>query len=427
MAVGLTSWLQVDDTAVPPAVGLTSWLQVEDAAAPPPPPPPPPTGPTARTSWLLIDQPPNEPVPNAPQTVAGDATSASAGFITWVDVSSNETGFQVQLESPAGSGNWVDAVGSANPTAPNVQSFAFSGLTGSTDYTPRVRSLGAAGNSAYTEGAAFGTDNGATGGGTIPGGGIQAAVAFVEPSDDTALVLGGPALVVAAAVAFQESGDDVVTALATLQQGYTATLAFSEVGDDLVTAQGFVRLSVQASLALSEDQDDWVSVQAVTASAFPAFLAFVEQGDDAVRVSAVVASSAINTGTLGALAAEYEQRRSMAGLFIGYEQVLQCAIMATRFYAGWATLEDPASQGSVFSITADTTVSRDEWAIIAPLFHLYCDREHAVVVESSATAGLQPVGRSSSEVSSDIQLAENELPQKAYVEPAWSVGFPPAA
>lgn len=179
MAVAQISWLQLGE-AVAPAARL-SWLQIDGQPAAP-------AAPAARLSWLQIDGAPIESAPNAPTSVAGDATSESAATINWVDASGNESGFEVQLESPTGSGTWVTATGDANPTAPGVQSFAATGLAGATDYTPRVRALGATLNSAYATGAAFGTDNTGGGGGVIPlpggtvsitdAGGIASGVTF---------------------------------------------------------------------------------------------------------------------------------------------------------------------------------------------------------------------------------------------------------
>lgn len=228
MAVGFTSWLQVDDTAAPPVVAYTSWLQIEDAAAPAPPPPAPspppppaPSGPVAYTSWLQIDGAAVEADPAAPSSVVGQATSASTATISWVDNSSNETSFLVQLESPVGSGNWVDAAGAANPTPPGVTSLAAVGLAGATDFRPRVQALGSSANSAAVQGDPFGTDNVGAGGAVIPG------VA--------------PAPAITATFVWQEVGDDTVTFFATVRGAQlTAMLAFLEETDDVFMAAAVV-------------------------------------------------------------------------------------------------------------------------------------------------------------------------------------------
>ena len=115
--------------------------------------------------FATLDQ---ETIPAAPSAVAGDAINATSATLTLVDNSGNETGFEWQLETPPGAGNWAAATGATNPTAPGVTSFIATGLTGATDYGVRARARGVTFNSAYVTGAAFGTDNVAGGGGIIP-------------------------------------------------------------------------------------------------------------------------------------------------------------------------------------------------------------------------------------------------------------------
>lgn len=126
---------------------------------------------------------------------------------------------------------------------------------------------------------------------------------------------------------------------------------------------------------------------------------------------------------LSDLAAEYATQRSATGLFITEPQVLQCLVDATRFYAGWQTLED-ADSATLATITGTTVLEAGEWSIIAPLFRLYVERESALVIEASRGLGVEQVGRDSSTVAGDILNEESLLAQKAYVEPVFSVGFP---
>ena len=126
---------------------------------------------------------------------------------------------------------------------------------------------------------------------------------------------------------------------------------------------------------------------------------------------------------LSALAAEYVAQREPSGLYIAAPQVLQCLVDATRFYAGWQTLEDTDS-ATLATITGATVLEAGEWSIIAPLFRLYAERETALVIEASRGLGVEQLGRDSSTVAGDILNEETMLAQKAYVEPAFSVGFP---
>lgn len=420
MAVGLTSWLQLDESAPAPGLaGITSFLQIEGGADAPP------AGLVGITSFLQIE---GAPVPVAPVAVSDLDAFALTGLTygaSWTDNSDDETGFEVQIEVPALSGNWVAATGSPNPTSPNVEGFAGNGAAISTPYRLRVRPKGVAVDGSWTVSDIFTTDNPGGGGGELPPpDGVSAAIAFQEVGDDIVSIFG--ARMRFATLAFVEGPDDTVAVRATLRQTFSAAVAFQEAADDTVAVAATVRQAVQALVAFMESADDTVQVSGSIARAFLASLAFREEADDTVLVQGVVATSVGLPGTLAALSAEYVTLRTPSGLFIGYPEVLACAIMATRFYAGWAALADTTTLAGPFSITGQTQVTNDEWAVISPLFRLYCDRENAMVIEAAATAGLNPVGKSSSEVSSEILQAETDLPLKAYVEPAWSIGYPPA-
>ena len=107
----------------------------------------------------------------APASVSASPLSGSSLLIEWVPGSGGgtPTGFDVQIEVPAGSGNWIAASGAANPTAAGVTAFTATGLSLATPYPQRVRAKRSGfPDSAWTVGAAVFTDNSGTGGGTIP-------------------------------------------------------------------------------------------------------------------------------------------------------------------------------------------------------------------------------------------------------------------
>ncbi|MCA4900649.1 MAG: fibronectin type III domain-containing protein, partial [Cytophagales bacterium] len=81
----------------------------------------------------------------APTTLAAVAASATQINLTWADVSTNETGFQIERSLTTATG--FTLVGT---TAANVVSFANTGLTEGTQYFYRIRAVSASGNSAYT-------------------------------------------------------------------------------------------------------------------------------------------------------------------------------------------------------------------------------------------------------------------------------------
>ncbi len=81
----------------------------------------------------------------APTTLTAVAASATQINLTWADVSTNETGFQIERSLTTATG--FTLVGT---TAANVVSFANTGLTAGTQYFYRIRAINATGNSAYT-------------------------------------------------------------------------------------------------------------------------------------------------------------------------------------------------------------------------------------------------------------------------------------
>ena len=83
-------------------------------------------------------------LPNTPGNLSAASLSSSQIALTWLDNSSNETGFR--LERSANGINWSEfaVVGS------NVTSFTDTGLTGSTTYQYRARAYNSGGNSSYS-------------------------------------------------------------------------------------------------------------------------------------------------------------------------------------------------------------------------------------------------------------------------------------
>lgn len=134
--------------------------------------------------------------------------------------------------------------------------------------------------------------------------------------------------------------------------------------------------------------------------------------------------------TLQDLVNEFIAKESATGMFALDAQVLQCGIDATRFYAGYAALKHPASAPNAngvldpAAVTGTTDLTAGEWAIIGPLFRLYVEKHAAQVVEASRGLGVEPLGRSTSEIASDIKLTEEQLPLLAFSEEPFTVGIP---
>ncbi|MCM1128950.1 MAG: hypothetical protein NC211_03600 [Alistipes senegalensis] len=124
--------------------------------------------------------------------------------------------------------------------------------------------------------------------------------------------------------------------------------------------------------------------------------------------------------SLSDLAKGFAENERPAGIVIGDDAVLAQIIAAARFYAGYAVLCSHESMDPG-DVDEKTDITTSEWAIIRPLFLLYVERENAIHLEASRNMGVDPFGRSSSEISGEIAQMEAELPHKAFYEPIVTV------
>jgi len=121
--------------------------------------------------------------------------------------------------------------------------------------------------------------------------------------------------------------------------------------------------------------------------------------------------------TLSELAQAFMDGERPAGNLLDEDGVRAQALAATRFYAGFALLRCFDGVEAERVITSETVISLSEWAVIRPLFLLYVDRETAIQLEASRTMGIDPYGRSVSEIATDITQVEAEMPQRAFFQP----------
>lgn len=91
----------------------------------------------------------------APNVRSTQGITQTAATVRWFDLSSGETGFDVELETPSGAGNWTPA--SNSPAAANATQLIVTGLSPSTQYRPRVRAAGSPSPSDWSVGDAFTT------------------------------------------------------------------------------------------------------------------------------------------------------------------------------------------------------------------------------------------------------------------------------
>ncbi len=97
----------------------------------------------SNTATAMTSAAPPSP-PAAPTGLVATAASSSAINLTWLDQSTNETGFKIERALGAGAFSQVATVGAG------VTTYADSGLTASTSYSYRVRATNSAGNSVYS-------------------------------------------------------------------------------------------------------------------------------------------------------------------------------------------------------------------------------------------------------------------------------------
>jgi len=118
----------------------------------------------------------------------------------------------------------------------------------------------------------------------------------------------------------------------------------------------------------------------------------------------------------------FTQNERPVGNLLDDAVILAQAIAATNYYAGYADLEThlaiPVTEPLTPYPDIDdmTEISVSEWAIIRSLFLLYIEREQALQLEASRGMGIEPFGRSSSEVAGDITQYETELQHRAFFQ-----------
>jgi hypothetical protein len=125
--------------------------------------------------------------------------------------------------------------------------------------------------------------------------------------------------------------------------------------------------------------------------------------------------------TLADLAEKFATQERPAGNLLDDGTVLAQAVVATRFYAGYAVIRAREGTDPVPAIDGTLEISESEWALIRPLFMLYVERETALQLEASRGMGIDPFGRSASEIAAEISQAEADMPRRAFFQPIVTV------
>jgi hypothetical protein len=114
------------------------------------------------------------------------------------------------------------------------------------------------------------------------------------------------------------------------------------------------------------------------------------------------------------------------GSMLDTPAVAKHLMRAIRQYAGHAVVAAlPPLTGQAHSpIPATDDIAANnfdlnlsELSIIRPLFELYCEHANALMLESSRAMGIDPFGRTSSEVMADIKEYELAMPRLCFFWP----------
>lgn len=108
----------------------------------------------------------------------------------------------------------------------------------------------------------------------------------------------------------------------------------------------------------------------------------------------------------------YFEKITPVGLVVDFDTVLAQAIKAAKYYEGFGVFQMKPDRES--PISADLDVLNSEWAMIAPLFELYVEKENALILEATRSLGVEVYGRSVSEISSEILQKEQEIQSLAF-------------
>jgi len=129
------------------------------------------------------------------------------------------------------------------------------------------------------------------------------------------------------------------------------------------------------------------------------------------------------------------------------EQIGRSLKKAIRFYCGYATMRNapsdfekaqaeaisagltppdfpefgqgihtPVDSTNTFIGAQDFDLTPSEYALIRPLFDLYCELENAMGMEASRSTGIEQYGRATSEIQAEITQQEELLPKRAFYQ-----------
>lgn len=117
--------------------------------------------------------------------------------------------------------------------------------------------------------------------------------------------------------------------------------------------------------------------------------------------------------TIEALARRWLSGDHPVGIVLTEQNVIDLAVTAVQKLAGWVYLKEHGYAPG--EVSAATVLTYSEWALARPVFDLMVMAGNARALESSRSFGVEPYGRSTSEIEGDLRMVIEQLPKLAFV------------
>lgn len=114
------------------------------------------------------------------------------------------------------------------------------------------------------------------------------------------------------------------------------------------------------------------------------------------------------------------------GMMLSLEDIELCAVNAALFASAFVDFEGEADEegepvATDAPIVLTMEISRYHWALISPLFTLYCQRKEAVLLEASRPLMVEVFGRTVSEIDSEIRQLEDDFSRRVFMRTCFTV------
>ena len=108
------------------------------------------------------------------------------------------------------------------------------------------------------------------------------------------------------------------------------------------------------------------------------------------------------------------------------DEVSEQAVRACTFASAFVDFEGMSDADGIPVVTdadidINTPLTRFEWALVSPLFSLYCQRKVALMLEASRPLQVDVFGRSVGEIDGEIRQLEDDYSRRTFMEQCVSV------